>query len=69
MDETLTLLLDKFADVAKGGPGIVMVVTPVGDDSSHVVAICRGSYSPEQVDEICVELKGLVVGATPSPFV
>jgi hypothetical protein len=69
MNETLELLLDKFGEVAKGGQGIVMVVTPAADDTSHVVAIVRGSYEPAELDEICAELRKLAIDRVPSPFV
>ena len=67
MDQTLETLLEKFGDVAKGGDGIVMVVTPHGS-SHHVVAIARGEYEPEDVDEVCEQLRAMTLRSVKSPF-
>jgi hypothetical protein len=67
VDETLTALLERLGTVARGGPGIVVVVTPQ-DDANHVVAIARGTFPLSDIDEVCAELRRLA-SPVPSPFV
>lgn len=69
VNDTLELLLKKFKKVASGEPGIVVVVTQEKNDQSHVVAICRGKWEYDVIDQVASELKGIVADPVQSPFV
>jgi len=64
--DSVSLLIERFGEFARGGDGIVMVVTPQGK-SNHVIAVVRGRYTLEDMDDISVELRALAVPVK-SPF-